>query len=271
VTFEPPPDAPTGLGQFKADGSTSIAVGGTTTETSVVLKATLTDPGADTVKLQVEVRPVGTAFTNASTHESALLASGAVAAVAVNGLSVPNGYHWQARAVNGAGASSAWVSFGGGNPESSPDFSVTSASSCLPEVIVNNLAPGQSGPTGAFTGTWILNAAGYGGNGSLVSNGAGTDTYTFKTPILSATQECTYQVFVRWVAAAGRSDKVPIVVVGTTGGNVNKKFNQQINGGTWIQHGTGPYTFAANTKAKVRISDVNGKANADAVRFLLVP
>lgn len=271
VTLDPPdpPDAPAGLGQFKADGSTAIAIGGTTTETTVVLKATLTDPSADTVKLQVEVRPVGTAFTNVATGESSLIASGNVASVTVNGLSAPNGYHWQARAVNSAGAASAWVAFGNGNPESSPDFSVTTASSCLPEVIVNNLAPGASGPTGAFTGTWILGSAGYGGNGSLVSNGADTDTYTFKTPVLNATQACTYQVFARWVAAAGRSDKVPIVVIGTVNGNVNKKFNQQINGGTWMLHGT--YTFPANIKAKVRISDVNGKANADAVRFVLVP
>ena len=34
-----------------------------TTETSVVLKGTVTDPSADTVKLQVEVRPIGSAFT----------------------------------------------------------------------------------------------------------------------------------------------------------------------------------------------------------------
>ena len=35
-------------------------------------------------------------------------------------------YHWQARAVDGSGVASGWVSFGG-NPESEADFQVSAA------------------------------------------------------------------------------------------------------------------------------------------------
>src|SRR5205823_5944937 len=143
-----PPDPPTGLGQFKSDGSTSISVGGTTDETSVVLKGTVADPLGANVKLQVEVRPVGTLFTNLATTESALQASG-IASVTVPGLSDATGYHWQARTVNSQGTSSDWVSFGG-NAESAPDFSVSVPSaSCPAEVIVDNLPADQSIPTPA--------------------------------------------------------------------------------------------------------------------------
>src|SRR5262249_15127731 len=82
-----PPASPASLGQFRTDAVTAIAVGGSTPETSVVLKGTVSDPDAgQTVKLGVEVRPLGAAFTNVATQESALLASGSVASVTVSGL-----------------------------------------------------------------------------------------------------------------------------------------------------------------------------------------
>ena len=56
------PDDAAGLGQFEANGTTSIPVGATTDGTTVVLKGTVSDPDGGQVRLQVEVEPVGTPF-----------------------------------------------------------------------------------------------------------------------------------------------------------------------------------------------------------------
>src|SRR5205807_1785313 len=59
-----PPLAPTALGQFQSDGVTAIPVGGTGRSRSAVFKATVTDPNpGDVVRLEVEVDPLGTAFS----------------------------------------------------------------------------------------------------------------------------------------------------------------------------------------------------------------
>ena len=56
------PTCPTSLAQSQSDGSTSISIGGTATSTTVVLRATVSDPDSDQTRLQVEVKPIGTAF-----------------------------------------------------------------------------------------------------------------------------------------------------------------------------------------------------------------
>ncbi|MGE5304048.1 MAG: Kelch repeat-containing protein, partial [Alphaproteobacteria bacterium] len=120
------PNAPpsSSLAQFKSDGSTSIAVGGATNQTAVVLKGTVSDPDAsDTVKLQVEVKPIGTAFNGAISEESGLLTNGSTASVTVSGLTPGISYHWQARTVDNNGAASSFVSFGS-NLETEADFKV---------------------------------------------------------------------------------------------------------------------------------------------------
>ena len=109
-----PPNNPASLQQYKSDGITVIAVGAQTTETTVVLKGTVSDPDVNNVKLQVEVRATGTAFSNVSTHESGLVASGGTASVTVSGLTSGTTYHWQARTMDSVGApSAAWVIFNG--------------------------------------------------------------------------------------------------------------------------------------------------------------
>jgi probable HAF family extracellular repeat protein len=123
VAVNNPPNIPTGLGQFKSNGTTPIAVGDTIDETTVVFKATVSDPDGNNVKLQVEVKPIGTAFSNVATTESSLVSNGLVAQLTVTGL--PQGsYHWQARAVDGLDSPSLWVSFGS-NAETANDFVVT--------------------------------------------------------------------------------------------------------------------------------------------------
>ena len=65
IAANQPANTPATLAQFRSDATTTLATGGSTNETSVVLKAGVSDPDAgNTVKLQVEVKPVGTPFTN---------------------------------------------------------------------------------------------------------------------------------------------------------------------------------------------------------------
>lgn len=139
------PNAPTALGQFKSDATTAIALGAATNETTVVFKGTVSDPNAgNTVRLQVEVQPVGTAFTNTPTATSTVaVASGNVASATVTGLADAN-YHWQARAIDNSNLPGPWLSFGG-NPESGTDFQVKTGK---PSVTINQ-AVGQADPTNA--------------------------------------------------------------------------------------------------------------------------
>ncbi len=124
INIPEPPNAPTGLGQFRQNGQTAIAVGDTTTQTTVVLKATLTDPDpGDQVRLEVEVRPLGVTFSGTATSASSLVASGATASVSVPGLVKSADYHWQGRTVDQTGRVSSWVPFGG-NVEEEADFRV---------------------------------------------------------------------------------------------------------------------------------------------------
>ena len=143
VQANSPANTPATLEQFRSNGTTSIPTGGATNETSVVLKGVVSDPNAgNTVKLQVEVKPVGTPFTNVATAESALLASGSTAAVTVGSLVNGTSYHWQARAEDNNGAASPWVSFGG-NAETAADFLVDTDA---PGVTINQAAA-QADPT----------------------------------------------------------------------------------------------------------------------------
>ena len=114
------PSSPSVLSQYKSDGTTVIGSGGWS-GTSNVLKFSMASTNAsDSLTPQVEIEPIGTAFTNTVTNSgSAVVYSGSsvTGVVTVTGLTAGN-YHWQARVSNSAGQS-AWVSKGG-----SPDFVV---------------------------------------------------------------------------------------------------------------------------------------------------
>jgi hypothetical protein len=119
------PFVPAGVGQYRSDGTTAIAVGATTPESTVVLLATMSDPnGADLVRLEVELRTLGTPFSNAATHQGGFVPNGGVGGVGVFGLADGTSYHWQARVVDSEGLANPWVAFGG-NAESVADFTVT--------------------------------------------------------------------------------------------------------------------------------------------------
>ena len=159
-----------------------------------------------------------------------------------------------------------------GNEDSTPAtraFTVNvTGGVCPAEITVDNLAVGQSDSQRSFTGGWALSGTtGQFGANSLYSNGAGLDTYTWKSGVFHASQACTYRVDVWWTQGVNRSTTVPITVSGHTGGPTTKNFNERINGGKWNTHGT--YTFPSGAQGTVQVTDQNGQAAADAVRFVL--
>jgi len=89
----------------------------------MVLAAVVQDTNAAaTLRLEVEVQPVGTAFQDQTTAVSDPALAGKPAFVWVGGLQDNTGYHWQARVVD-ATAASAWVAYGG-NAENAADVRV---------------------------------------------------------------------------------------------------------------------------------------------------
>src|SRR6266581_4596736 len=123
VTGPHAPGPPAGLAQLRSDSTTAVPLGGATDQSTVVLRGVVSDPdAADTLRLQVEMRAVGTAFTGTPTATGDRVPNGGTAFVAVAGLVDNTGYHWQARSVDQTGRVGAWLSFGG-NLETVPDFS----------------------------------------------------------------------------------------------------------------------------------------------------
>src|SRR5207302_559041 len=121
----------TDTAQFQSDGVTAIPVGGTASGRSVIFKATVTDPNpGDQLRLEVEVKPVGTAFNGVVTGTGPTVANGTVATAAVAGLSDNTAYHWRSRAVDQTSRASAWAPFGN-NAESATDFRVAVAATQL--------------------------------------------------------------------------------------------------------------------------------------------
>ncbi len=101
-----------------------VAVGGSITTTSICLEASMSDADAlQQVRLDVEVKPVGTVFTGTATLSSVLGPQG-VKIVTVGGLTVGTSYHWQTRGVDDQELANAWTSFGT-NLETAVDFKVT--------------------------------------------------------------------------------------------------------------------------------------------------
>src|SRR5439155_1403283 len=118
------PAAPGSVAQLRSDSTTAVPLGSVTDEPTVVVRGVVTDPDiADTLRLQVEVQPVGTTFTDLPTAASDPVASGQPAVVALTGLADDAAYHWQARALDQTGRAGAWVAFGG-NAETVSDFRV---------------------------------------------------------------------------------------------------------------------------------------------------
>ena len=121
------PGSPSGLGQFKTDGTTALPVGAWTGETSVLLRLTMTDGSAtDSLVPEVEIKSIAAAFDGSGLRAGSPVASTGApvsGSVTVTGLSSGTKYHWRARVRDAGGLVSGWVSYGG-NAETSADVGV---------------------------------------------------------------------------------------------------------------------------------------------------
>ncbi|MBI4419337.1 MAG: hypothetical protein HY560_00795 [Gemmatimonadetes bacterium] len=117
-----PPEPPGALRQFRGDSTTAIGIGGTLSEPAIVFQALVADPdAADLLRLEVEVKPVGTAFTGSGTTLGEPAPGGGSAFTRLNGPTDETSYHWRARTVDPTGRAGGWMSYGG-NPEDAADF-----------------------------------------------------------------------------------------------------------------------------------------------------
>ncbi len=148
------PSNPGTLGQFKSDATTPIAVGGSTNETTVVLKGVVSD-SATAVKLEVEVKAVGVIFDGTGTLSSAFLPDGTTASVTASALGNDTAYHWRARAVDAAGNAGTWSPFGG-NDEGSADFIVGNVA-IPPAPVITTTSHKTKSPTPTVVGTSVPN------------------------------------------------------------------------------------------------------------------
>lgn len=144
------PDLPTSEGQYKSDGVTTIAQGGTTDETTVRITAVLTDPDLDSVQLQVEFADSAGSFTGVPTCTSSYVASDNSATASCTGLQVGTSYKWQARANDGTGTS-AWLQFGG----TDPDVTITTNRTLHNSANLGNATYGAWGVAGGKYGEFV--------------------------------------------------------------------------------------------------------------------
>ncbi len=152
-TTNPPGLGPTATrGQFEADGITTLALGATAGSRTVVFRGNVTDPQSDQVGIQVELQPVGTAFTGVPNLSGTMVATGSdsIATFSLGGFSAAD-YHWQARTIDALGAVSAFVTFGGNPEPSGLDFSFAAAD---PGGSRNNMKCALG--AGAFASPWML-------------------------------------------------------------------------------------------------------------------
>ncbi len=97
--------------QFKSNGTTSLAEGATTAETSVVLKAIPNSSSTNQLIVQVELA-TSTSFAGPMTQTSSPVAPGAQASTTVSSIT-PGSWYWRARAQDTVTfATSSWTQFG---------------------------------------------------------------------------------------------------------------------------------------------------------------
>lgn len=151
LTF--PPNPPANLAQRDIVGGADQNAGFTDDDDTIVLVGTLTDPDAgDTMKLELEIRAKGTAFTNTATSASDWVQNGATVQYAVSGLTNSLSYHWQARTLQSGGenVASSWVAFGG-NSEDIADFTISIPSAPPPSPPDTGGGTSGGGTTGGGT------------------------------------------------------------------------------------------------------------------------
>ncbi|MBN1385212.1 MAG: LamG domain-containing protein, partial [Elusimicrobia bacterium] len=139
----PPPYEPYGLTQYKSDATTELLPGQWTNETTMNFVMVSSSPlTSDSLKTEIEIRPLGTDFTDTANYidDESLSYSGTpvVSTITVVGLAGNTTYHWQAR-VKGDVDYSEWVSYGN-NPEDNVDFGMDQTDPYM----TNNMSGGDN-------------------------------------------------------------------------------------------------------------------------------
>jgi hypothetical protein len=141
------------LSQYKSDGVINISSGGWSGETTAVFKFSMSSSHAtDVLTPQIEIRDIGSSFTNTATDVGASLpytGTPVTGEVTVIGLVNGTNYHWQAQVINSDGTSD-WVVMGG-----NPDFGIDTTAPSTPGTPV----PTSGSPTNLTTQTWTWSAA----------------------------------------------------------------------------------------------------------------
>lgn len=109
----------TAAGQFLLDGVRRLHQGETTREDGVSLRGVTADPDSNSWRIEVELKRTTLPFDGLGTSYSPFVRNGQSATAAFQPLS-DGDYHWRARAVDSAGATSSWVAFGWNHDEPSP-------------------------------------------------------------------------------------------------------------------------------------------------------
>ncbi|MEK7102765.1 MAG: fibronectin type III domain-containing protein, partial [Patescibacteria group bacterium] len=190
------PDSPTNLNQYKSNGTTVIAVGGVTEETTVVLKADISVSVSTDIALQIEKQPISTAFVCgsgdcASAQQGTVVGGGAcTSCTSLNAAKVTitslgdNTYHWQARVRNtSTNEYSAWVSFGG-NAESATDFYVDTTGPVITSISSNTPGTNSATITWLTSGEMSTSQVQYNTTGTFVTNCATNNDCTTLDPTL---------------------------------------------------------------------------------------
>ena len=123
IVGSPPNQVPTANNgnQYRSDTTAAIPFGGTIPfGVGVYFEANVSDPDADTVNMEVELRQLPATFTGVANYTSGFVSSGTRARTSTaTSLSAGN-YGWRYRVVDSRGAASNWV------PANNPDFIVGS-------------------------------------------------------------------------------------------------------------------------------------------------
>jgi hypothetical protein len=140
---------PRNLWQVHATGEAPFATGLTNIEANPLIEAVLADDAGVGARLEIELRPLATAFTGTATQS--ILPVDPTALVRLPLTALGNAaYHWQARVVAADGRSSRWVAYGN-NDEASADFTVGAVTSTTVVAAPANVRAAAASPTSVTT------------------------------------------------------------------------------------------------------------------------
>ena len=293
TVFPPPPSAPptpTLLAQYKANETSVINIGSSTSESAVTLKMSIMYPTTFPEDLvpEVEVKEVGISFSNIPTNSGqAIAVSGTpvTGKVTISGLVAGKAYHWQAR-VSSSRLSGSWLSFGN-NDESVADFRVGQTGVLPgfsnPTLVLNEFGINQGWSTqdqlprllADVNGDSKKDIVGFKSDGIYISlaNYSGSE---FNSPVLwkqvsSADGWVNFNTIPRDLADVNGDSKADVVAFNSDGVYVALSLGDRFNSfsrwatnfgssassGSWTSFNTFPRT----------LGDVNGDFKADIIGF----